>query len=132
MKPRTVTNDAKDDVVPSSIFGGARPVDTAVKEKEIEEKILQERDSKESHAKENGTTDADVSPNRSSYSHNRKARPAQIEEKSSAEQSNDQPERKTSKGNRKDSGGENSERKPDHPVVPKHYEEPKAPVCGKF
>ena len=117
-------------MVPSSIFGGARPVDTAIKEKEIEEKILHERDDKESHPKENGTTNADVSPSRSTYSRDRKVRPVQIEEESSAEKSNDKSERKTHKGTGKESGGENAEPKQDQPVVPKHYEEPKAPVCG--
>ena len=127
LKPRTVTDDTKDEVAPSSIFGGARPVDTALKEKEIEEKILQEQIVKESHVHENGTADVDTSPTRPGYSHNRKAKPADIEESVPAKQNNDQPDRKGQRGTRKVSSDEDTEpRKHDQA---KQYEEPKAPVC---
>jgi len=128
LKPRTVASTTKEEVAPSSIFGGARPVDTAVKEKEIEEKMLQERGGKEGHAKENGTTDADNSPSRSHHHHIKKGRPSEVDEKSSGRQGHDQSDRKTPKGTKKEPAGDSAERKQEAPKAVKQYEEPKAPV----
>lgn len=52
LQPRSKPRDAPDDTaVPSAIFGGAKPVDTAAREKEIAarlEKDKTEKDSRES------------------------------------------------------------------------------------
>lgn len=45
LQPRTKSTEAAPEVSrPSSIFGEAKPVDTAAKEREIEEKIVRERE----------------------------------------------------------------------------------------
>jgi len=51
LKPKTVdpdapTTEATSYVAAPSIFGGAKPVDTAAKEREIEEKLLAKHESK--------------------------------------------------------------------------------------
>lgn len=52
LKPKTVNDrdaqetEAPNYVAPPSIFGGAKPVDTAAKEREIEEKLLAKHESK--------------------------------------------------------------------------------------
>ena len=126
LKPRTVTEKGKGEMVPSSsIFGGARPVDTATKEKEIEEKIMHEREAKESQVKQNGTTEAD----RSSQSQERKAAQARIPEKNWSKERTDAPERKPERAT-EDAGGGTPEGKREQTSAPKQYEEPKAPVCS--
>lgn len=45
LQPRTKSTEAASEISrPSSIFGEAKPVDTAAKEREIEEKIVRERE----------------------------------------------------------------------------------------
>lgn len=51
LKPKTVGSDAAQTEAPNhvaaqSIFGGAKPVDTAAKEREIEEKLLAKQEPK--------------------------------------------------------------------------------------
>lgn len=52
LKPKTINDHdvqetvAPNYVAPPSIFGGAKPVDTAAKEREIEEKLLAKHESK--------------------------------------------------------------------------------------
>lgn len=115
MKPRTVPDKSKEEVAPSSsIFGGAKPVDTASKEKEIEDKLLKDQRDREHDTKQNGTTEAESSPSRSRESQHGKDKKEQNTEKGSLKEAHE----------KKDLDDEVA----DKPKVPKHYEEPKAPV----
>lgn len=63
LKPRTAPISNTPEVVPSSVFGNAKPVDTAAKERELEEKWKArgrpEREPKEGGEKERSDRDAD-------------------------------------------------------------------------
>ena len=141
-------DDSKKDVTPtSSIFGGARPVDTATKEKEIEEKLKQEpvrakqKPTKEGHLEQNGSVDDAESPQRKkepyeSHRHSpgdksksRNMSPgARDGERDGIRRADDRQE-----GRQTEEKAKIEERKKrEKPIAPRHYEEPKAPVSKRL
>lgn len=123
-----MVDKGKDEATPSSsIFGGARPVDTATKEKEIEQKLMGEQTAttKEGHAKQNGTSEGDSLPNRSSLSRDLKDRQVQNTEKDSSAEPSEDANPNDDKILKKEPDGETTERQ----KTAKQYEEPKTPVC---
>ena len=143
LKPRTV-DDSKKEVTPtSSIFGGARPVDTATKEKEIEEKLKQEpargkqKPAKEGHLEQNGSVDGAESPQRKKEPYDSRRQSPGDKSKSSnmSPGAHDGERDGIRRADDRQEGRQTEERakieerkKREKPIAPRHYEEPKAPV----
>lgn len=140
--------DTKKDVTPtSSIFGGARPVDTATKEKEIEEKLQQvpvrakQKPTKEGHSEQNGDFDGTESPQQKQqpYDSRRQSPGDRSKTRNVSPGARDGGRDGTRRAADEREGEQTEERakseerkKREKPVAPRHYEEPKAPVSRQL
>eukprot|EP00795_Rhopilema_esculentum_P014426 gene14426-5482_t len=141
LKPRTVVDASKEgSTSTSSIFGGARPVDTATREREIEKKILHSEDTDATKTTQNGSvgseephsdpsvSDRKPSPQAKDVQRQGRVDDAPARNKEGAWRSLGQEgsvgriESSENKENRND-----VDKKGDEPQLP-HYEEAKAPV----
>ena len=131
----------------SSIFGGAKPVDTAAKEREIEEKLLQEqrKEAEKKAANRSRTTSERSSDDpeqhqKTIFGHAKPVdtsrREREIEEKlrktEIVESSADSRHKEGGKPKLDESSNNNAERKVRSPPVPKKVEEEEPPVSTKL
>ena len=147
MKPRTVVDTSKEgSTSTSSIFGGARPVDTATREREIEKKILHSEDTNATKTTQNGSVGSEEpQSDPSSNVSDRKPSP-QAKGKDGQQQGRvDDAPASNKEGVWRSSGQEGGvgrvessetkenrndvDRKGDEPQLP-HFEEAKAPVSS--